>query len=77
MLMGPQDKEKYDAYFPRNLHADKIAEAVDKFYSQPENLPIPIVGAFLVVSLRAGGTSDKFVDEIISDMRETAAKSAK
>jgi hypothetical protein len=74
MLTGVRDKAKYDSYFSAKLNAREVADEVDKFYAQPENLPIPIIGAFMAVTLRAGGMSENGVNAFIDTMRSMAAK---
>jgi hypothetical protein len=72
-----QAEKQYEVYFPANLRLGEITDAVDKFYSQTENLPIPIVGAFTIVAMRANGTPEAIINSFIEAMRSGTTATAR
>jgi hypothetical protein len=64
-------------YFPANLVARELAKAVDHFYEEPENLPIPIVKALRLVTMRARGEDPGVVEKAIATERRWAMTTSK
>lgn len=62
----------YRTYFPQSLSGDELVTAIDRFYEQPENLPIPIMQAMRIVTLRANGEDPTSVDKEIATLRRDA-----
>jgi hypothetical protein len=67
---------EYSKYFDvqSGLTFGEFTKAVDRFYEEPENLPIPIVWAARVVTMKTNGATAKELDQILSSMRRQALK---
>lgn len=63
---------EYHTYFPASLKPDEFVKAVDAFYDQPENLPIPIMQAMRIVTLKANGEDPAAIDKEIAGLRRDA-----
>lgn len=63
-----------NSYVAENLTDIEMGDAVDVFYKAPENLPVPIMWALSVVSLRAKGGSVAEVDALTAKCRKRAAE---
>jgi hypothetical protein len=61
-----------DAYSVEGLKGGEVAEAIDRFYDQPENLLIAAIDALEIVSARARGVPQNVIDSRISDHRRIA-----
>jgi len=59
-------------YFPPSLSVDEMISAVDRFYEQPENLPIPIMQAFRMVTLKANGSDPAPLERELAKLRRDA-----
>jgi hypothetical protein len=70
---------KYSKYFDvqSSLTFGEFVNAIDRFYKEPENLPIPIVWAARVVTMRTNGATEKELDQVVSSMRRQAIKKSK
>lgn len=62
------------AYLPKSLTIGEITGAIDRFYSEPENVLVPVSDAISVVSFKAGGTSASDLDELVTKLRRLAAQ---
>ena len=54
---------------PGGKFGDTVA-ATDRFFSEPENRVMPIVGAWLVAKARQEGEPQATIDKLIDDLRE-------
>jgi len=62
------------AIFLPSLTIGEITRALDLFYETPENGPIGITNALHVIASRASGTDAATIEQMVNDMRATAAK---
>lgn len=62
------------SYIPESLNGAETSDALDAFYGVPENLPVPIIWALSVVSLRAKGGTAAEVDALTARCRKRAAE---
>ena len=58
--------------FPRSLNVGEFAMAIDKFYREPENLPIPVFFGLKVVAMKVNGEDPAVVDKVLSAVRQSA-----
>ena len=56
--------------FPRSLNVGEFAMAIDKFYREPENLPIPVFFGLKVVAMKVNGEDPAVVDKVLSAVRQ-------
>lgn len=61
-----------NVYFPNSLSSDEFIKAIDKFYDQPENLPIPIMQAMRMVTARVNGADPVAIEKEIATLRRDA-----
>ena len=59
-------------YIATQLSTGEAGEAVDRFYAEPENLPIPVTGALVVVTMRANGAAQSSINDVLSFSRRLA-----
>lgn len=64
--------QELGSYIPESLTDKETADALDVFYKVPENLPVPIIWALSVVSLRAKGGSAVEVEALTARWRKRA-----
>jgi hypothetical protein len=67
--------QKRSLYIPGSLTNAETVAALDAFYKVPENLPVPVMWALSVVSLRAKGGSQADVEALAARCRKRAAAS--
>jgi hypothetical protein len=65
-------KQFSDSYKPGELNAGEVREAVDRFFSEPENVLIPAIDALHVVSMKADGRPQPEIDIQLSALRGIA-----
>jgi hypothetical protein len=63
-------------YLPKGLTFGEIADAIDHFYSEPENVLVPVSDAISVVSFKASGTSGSDLEDLVTKLRRLAAQKA-
>jgi len=63
----PADGKKY---FPPALTMGEMVAAMDQFYKEPENMPIPLLFSQVAVTLKANGASDAEVSKLVSALRK-------
>src|ERR1700733_9698429 len=64
---------QHGTYFPQSLDAKEFVKAIDQFYNQPENLPIPIMQAMRVITMRSAGADPITIETEIAALRKDAA----
>ena len=57
-------------YIPKTLNFGEVVSAVDLFYQEPENMPISILQAMRVVTLKANGASPAVIEETKATIRK-------
>jgi hypothetical protein len=67
-------KNQMSSMFPDKLTYAETRTAIDRFYSTPENGPIPIASALLYVMQSAVGVNQKTLDEFVSGLRRSYSK---
>jgi hypothetical protein len=79
-IFGQQDATKAillrsvaDRFAPRTLSNTEIVAAIDRFYDEPENLPISIMDALMVVTLRANGADSDTVAHAVAQLKRLAS----
>lgn len=75
--VGIQDKDlakRATKVFWPNLTFNEISSSLDKLYSTPENGPIAIANALIVVSKRASGSSEEVISKDVSQLRADASR---
>jgi len=60
-------------HLPDAITSSDVVKAVDKFYAEPENVPIPIVAQRIVVMGFAGET-DQAIRDATLDLRKVAMR---
>jgi hypothetical protein len=69
-LAAASDESKlYSLVVPGGLTYEESIKALDTFYEDPLNGPIPVVGALQIVKLKAEGKDVPFIDAAISSWR--------
>jgi hypothetical protein len=71
------NSDEFSNYFPGGLTAGEFAKAVNQFYGDPTNLPIPIVYAMRVVTLKASGATASAVEDLTAFMRSKSTQTSK
>ncbi len=71
------DPENFKKLFPKNLSFEELRKAMDRFYDEPENLPIPLIVGQTIVTLKANGESPQLIAEMIADARKNIATANK
>jgi hypothetical protein len=56
-------------YFGRNLNAAENAKAVDRFYEDPGNLPVPVSFALQIVAMKANGEKPEAVETFTASVK--------
>ena len=75
MVVDIDEQDKiHDEWWPQQLTFNENAQALDRFYDQPENRMIAIVDALKVVAARSKGASEDAVQAMISGFRALASK---
>jgi hypothetical protein len=67
------DEAEFFKNFPRGLQVGEFALAIDQFYREPENLPIPVFFGLKVVTMKVNGEDPAVVDKILSAVRQSAS----
>jgi hypothetical protein len=62
----------YDTLIPKNMTWEEARIAIDDFYSEVENLPIPISNALEIVAMKARGDSSQRIQQILTMQRRAA-----
>jgi hypothetical protein len=62
----------YDTLIPKNMTWEEARIAIDGFYSDGENLPIPISNALELVAMKARGDSNQKIQQILTMQRRAA-----
>jgi hypothetical protein len=62
----------FEALWPAKLTVRETMAALDKFYDTPENAPIPISSALIIVAARADGVDEAKIQKEIAKMRKDA-----
>jgi hypothetical protein len=65
-------RAEHPRYFPQSLNAAEFTKAVDRFYQEPENLPIPIVKTLQLVTMKANGDDPGVIDKAVATERRAA-----
>jgi len=60
-------------HLPNATTSSDVVKAIDKFYAEPENVPIPIVAQRIVVMGFAGET-DQAIRDATLDLRKVAMR---
>lgn len=68
---------EHPVYFTYNLSGEEFVKAVDRFYQEPENLPIPIMHALKLVTLKADGEDPDRIAKLVATERRRAVESKK
>jgi hypothetical protein len=55
---------------PEHLTGAEVQSALDRFYNTPENGPIGIPYALMVVSMRSSGADDAAIQKLITELRK-------
>jgi len=63
---------QHNVYYPASLGPSEFIKAIDRFYEQPENLPIPIMQAMRMVTARANGGDPAAIEKEIATLRHDA-----
>ncbi|HEV1284936.1 MAG TPA: hypothetical protein VNU44_06480 [Bryobacteraceae bacterium] len=63
---------QHNVYYPASLRVEEFIKAIDRFYNQPENLPIPIMQAMRMVTARANGSDPAAIEKEIATLRRDA-----
>jgi len=58
--------------YPKTLSYEEVRSALDRFYETPENRPIPVGMALLVIVERASGIPQSQIDDFVSSLRRQA-----
>ena len=61
-------------YFPKNLNAGEFSSALDSFYGDAESVPIPIIYAMGLVTLRANGAPPSVFAEMLASTKRMLAQ---
>ena len=61
-------------YFPKNLNAGEFSSAIDSFYRDAENIPIPIIYAMGLVTLSANGAPPSVFTEMLASTKRMLAQ---
>ena len=56
-------------YFAKGLKATEDAMAVDKFYEDPGNLPVPVLFAMQIVAMKANGEAPDSVENFTATLK--------
>lgn len=73
-ILDPKEASKYD---PHTLSIPETVAGVDRFYQEPENLPIPIMYALFFVTMKANGEDPDVIAKMIASFRRTIASQPK
>jgi hypothetical protein len=70
---------QYSRYFDVNssLNFGEFSKAIDQFYREPENPPIPIIWAARIVTMKTNGATQRELDQVLSSMRRDAVTNSK
>lgn len=66
------EMRKFGEQFPSKSTNGEIVKGLDKFYDEPANAPIPIVGALGVFAAQVRGASASEITEMIESLRRVA-----
>lgn len=71
------DPHASSMFFSSNMTFAEIEKAVDRFYESPEYLPIPIMAALRIVSMKASGAPQAEIDAELDINRKLSASPPK
>jgi hypothetical protein len=69
-----ESEQLYRGYFPEGISISWMVKAVDRCYSIPENVLIPVTGALRVSTLRFEGTDPAIIENFNLGMRQAVMK---
>ena len=78
--LGTRDNRVYklrSAWWPQNPRKEEVMEALNRFYAEPENLPVVVIDAITVVVARARGDEAESVEKLVATLRRMAAADRK
>jgi hypothetical protein len=70
--LGIEAAAAQSGYFAPAMTFAEVPDAVDRFYGEPENLPIPILAALKIVAMTAKGIPQPQIDEELRLNRQLA-----
>jgi hypothetical protein len=73
LLSADVPKPEVPVYFPRALNLSETLTALDQFYAEPANLPIPIFAGMSIVTLEANGAAREKIDSELSIARRISS----
>ena len=62
---------------PQSLSIIEVSKALDRFYAEPENLPVPVIRAMHIVALKTMGLEPDRLEREVALERRLANDSAK
>jgi hypothetical protein len=67
--IGITNTTNAEAYVPGKLTNREIAEGLDRFYVEPENLLVPMCFSVAILAKKASGVEPAAVDSLIAEVR--------
>ena len=61
---------------PAHMTVGEMCAALERFYAEPENLPVPVVFALGIVTAKAAGTDPATVEKMAATLRRIASETA-
>jgi hypothetical protein len=66
---GGGDDKIFRKGWPASLTMREVIEALNRFYETPENRPIPITYALMLIAGRSNGSDEATIQKLVSDLR--------
>jgi hypothetical protein len=60
---------KVNTYFPAQFTYRETIESIDAFYSETENVLIPLIFALPLITMKVNGTQQNVLDRLVADAR--------
>jgi hypothetical protein len=67
----------FKKYFPQTLNFGESVKALDIFYEEPANVPIPVIWALRLITMKANGADPEAVERMTASIRRQAAEALK
>jgi hypothetical protein len=64
-------------YLPKSLDYSELVTAIDRFYTEPENIPIPVIHAMRIVTAKTNGASPAVIEDTKAAIRKAIADQKK